>query len=110
MARQLPVLDGGLGENPSPIPPSIRTALQTYADKKHYAPVESGVAQTRGHERRVYKIRSAYYTLMDFEHYASKLKQHNIQTSDDLCVELAEKKGLITVSGTRHLGFRSPIC
>jgi hypothetical protein len=57
MARQLPVLDGGLGENPSPIPPSIRTALQTYADKKHYAPVESGVAQTRGHERRVYKIR-----------------------------------------------------
>lgn len=46
------------------------------------------------------KSEGAYYTLMDFEHYASKFKQHNIQTSDDLCVELAKKQGLITVSGT----------
>ena len=45
------------------------------------------------------ETQGAYYTLLDFEHYRNKLVALKIHNSDDLCFYLAEKLGLITVSG-----------
>ena len=53
------------------------------------------------------ETQGAYYTLLDFEHYHKKFVDLKLQNSDDLCFYLAEKLGLITVSGLAF-GIQKP--
>lgn len=46
------------------------------------------------------QTQGAYYTLVNFEHYADALQNIGIRTSDELCCALAEQEGLITVSAS----------
>ncbi len=49
----------------------------------------------------------AYYTLVDFEHYAGDIKKQDLLTSDELCFYLAEHLGLITIAGSAF-GIQKP--
>jgi aspartate aminotransferase len=52
--------------------------------------------------------KSAWYKLLNFNHYKKKLNKINIVTSDELCKYLSEKLNIITVSGS-VFGIEKPL-
>lgn len=52
--------------------------------------------------------KSAWYKLLNFNHYKKKLNKINIVTSDDLCNYLIEKLNIVTVSGSAF-GIEKPL-
>jgi aspartate aminotransferase len=52
--------------------------------------------------------KSAWYKLLNFNHYKKKLNKINLVTSDELCKYLSEKLNIITVSGS-VFGIEKPL-
>ena len=52
--------------------------------------------------------KSAWYKLLNFNHYKKKLNKINIVTSDHLCNYLLEKLHIVTVSGSAF-GIEKPL-
>ena len=42
---------------------------------------------------------AAWYLYLNFNNYSDKLLKNGINSSDELCIELINKKGVITVAG-----------